>query len=240
MAICPMTFVLVHGGGFDTRCWDELRPLLDAPSLAVDLPGRGSRPRDLSTVSLTEFAAAVAEDVAGDDLSHVTLVGHSMAGLTLPRVAELVPSRLAALVFVSCVVPPQGASLSDVLTDLSPDVAKVAELMADAAVDARGVLHADLATAMFCSDMDSAQTAATLERRVPEAMAVLAEPVDLTGLRHPIPRAYVRLLADASITLDQQDRMIQNIEPADVIDIDSGHMAMISHPEELAAVLNRL
>ena len=36
-----MPNVLVHGGGFAGSCWDLLVPELDAPTVAVDLPGRG-------------------------------------------------------------------------------------------------------------------------------------------------------------------------------------------------------
>lgn len=40
-----MSFVLIHGAGFGANCWDELIPHLNTEALAVDLPGRGTRPR---------------------------------------------------------------------------------------------------------------------------------------------------------------------------------------------------
>ncbi len=40
-----MTMVLVHGGGLGKECWDPLLPFLDGDVLAIDLPGRGDRPR---------------------------------------------------------------------------------------------------------------------------------------------------------------------------------------------------
>ena len=93
---------------------------------------------------------------------------------------------------------------------------------------------------MFCNDMNGAQTASTLARMVPESLGVLTEPSDLTGLRQPVPRTYVRLTLDASLSLDTQNQMIENLGDVDVVDLDSGHMAMISHPGELAGILNRL
>ena len=94
---------------------------------------------------------------------------------------------------------------------------------------------------MFCNDMDATLTACgTLDRMVPEAVSVLTEPSDLTGLRRPVPRTYVRLVRDASIDLDAQDRMIATLAPVDVVDLDSGHMAMVSHPEQLAGILSDL
>jgi pimeloyl-ACP methyl ester carboxylesterase len=233
-----MDFVLVHGGGFSGSCWDPLIPLLDGPAYAVDLPGRGERPGDLDTITVDQFVASVVEVITGNELTEVVLVGHSMAGLTLPGVAECVPSRLRRLVFVSCAVPSHGTRLADTLVDLSPTVGELAEHLGDEVVDGRGVLHSVVATEMFCNDMDDQLTGFTLVRLVPEALGVLGEPCDLTGLRHPIPRTYVRLTRDASISLEAQDRMIFNLGGADVIDLDSGHMAMISHPRGLAALLN--
>lgn len=233
-----VTFVLVHGGGFSGSCWDAMIPLLDGPALAIDLPGRGENPADLATVSITQFVTGVTDVIVGNDLRNVILVGHSMAGLTLPGVAERVPSRLARLVFVSCVVPPHGKPLADVLGDLSPTVRSVADRIGDQLVDSRGALHPDFARAMFCNDMDDAQAAYTLDRMVPEAVGVLGEPVDLTGLTQPIPRTYVSLTQDASIDIAAQQAMIANLGEVDVIELDAGHMAMISRPAELARILN--
>ena len=88
--------------------------------------------------------------------------------------------------------------------------------------------------------MNATQTASTLARLVPESVGVLTEPTDLTGLRQPIPRTYVRLTLDASLSLDSQDQMIKNLGAVKVVDLDAGHMAMISRPRELAALLNGL
>jgi pimeloyl-ACP methyl ester carboxylesterase len=88
--------------------------------------------------------------------------------------------------------------------------------------------------------MDDKQTAFTLDRMVPEARPVLREPISLAGLQRPVRRVYIRLLDDAIIVPRQQDEMIANMGGAEVIELDSGHMAMISHPAELAAVLNSL
>jgi hypothetical protein len=88
--------------------------------------------------------------------------------------------------------------------------------------------------------MDEKQTAFTLDHMVPEARPVLREPVSLAGLQQPVRRVYVRLLEDAIVLPSQQDQIIANMGGADVIELDSGHMAMISRPAELAAILDSL
>jgi pimeloyl-ACP methyl ester carboxylesterase len=235
-----VTFVLVHGGGFSGSCWDEMGPLIDGPVLAVDLPGRGQNPGDLQTLGVSDFVASVVAEIVRENMTDVTLVGHSMAGVTLPGVAEAIPDRLRRLVFVSCAVPSHGTSLGEILEGFSPSAAVIAEQLGEGLITSDGVLHPDLARVMFCNDMDEDQVASTLARMVPECIAVMSEPADLTGLRHPIPRTYVRLTYDAIVSLDAQNRMIENLGGAEVVDLDSGHMAMISRPGDLARVLNRL
>jgi pimeloyl-ACP methyl ester carboxylesterase len=235
-----MTFMLVHGGGLDSSCWELLVPFLDGLVFAVDLPGRGARPADLSTVTVADFVDAVVSEILDRDLTDVLLVGHSLAGITLPGVAARVSGRLRRLVFVSCVIPAHGANVADVLDTLSPAVAEVTAKIGDDVVGADGTLHPDLAATMFCNDMDEAQRAFTLARLVPESMAVIAEPVDLAGLRMSIPRTYVRLLQDASLVLASQDRMAAKLGDVQIVDVDAGHMAMISQPVELARALNQL
>jgi hypothetical protein len=76
-----------------------------------------------------------------------------------------------------------------------------------------------------------------MERMVPEAPNLLAEPVDLTPLRSAMPRTWVRPVRDAIVEPDNQLRFARNVGQCDVIDLDAGQMCMISKPAELAAIL---
>ena len=100
-----MEILLVHGGAHGAWCWEPLLPYLEAPARAIDLPGRGARPADLEALTVEDWADAVVEEIEGGASGPTILVGHSLAGITLPRVAERVPERIAQLVFVSCTVP---------------------------------------------------------------------------------------------------------------------------------------
>ena len=107
-----MPFVLVHGGGMDGSCWDRLVPLLDGDVVVVDLPGRAGRADvALAGVTIDACAAAVASDLLAADLNDAVLVGHSLAGVTLPRVVAQVRERIKRVVFVSAVISPHGTSV---------------------------------------------------------------------------------------------------------------------------------
>src|SRR5437868_15426566 len=89
------TFALLHGAFHGAWCWDLVRPELEsrghrtvAMDLPCDDPGAGS----------ARYAEVVAEAIRdeGDD---VIVVGHSLAGLTVPLVAATRP--VARMVFLN-------------------------------------------------------------------------------------------------------------------------------------------
>lgn len=229
-----MTHVLIHGGSFDARCWDELVALLPPSSVAVDLPGRGSRPAPLADLSLSDFVDAIVDEIQTRDLRDVVLVGHSMAGISMPGVLERVHDRVRHLVFVACTVPADGERIVDTL---DPEIRAIAQENAKSSVGSK--LDDATAAVMFCNDMEPDQVRSTLDRMVPEAVQVTIEPVSLEGLRHRVPRTWVRTDHDVVVAPAKQDQFAERVG-ATVVPFDAAHMAMISQPRALADVLLQL
>ena len=55
-----------------------------------------------------------------------------------------------------------------------------------------------------------------------------------------MPRTWVRTLRDLIVAPDKQLRFAENVGDCPVVDLDAGHMCMVSQPEALAAILNPL
>ena len=229
-----MTLVLIHGGSFAGSCWDFVLPYLDPSTVAVDLPGRGRRPRPLAGLTIADSVDAVVEEIESRDLREVVLVGHSMAGITMPGVAERIPERLAHLVFIACTVPADGESTVDTL---DPEIQELARR--NARQPGGGKMDDAMATAMFCNDMNDEQTQATLSRMVPDAIQLVLEPVSLAGLRNDIPRTWVRTDRDLTVPPAKQDLFARRTG-SPVVPIDAAHMVMISQAAELARLLREL
>lgn len=222
------TLLFVHGASHGGWCWELLRPHLSAPFTALDLPGRGPFARDPAAVELEDWIEHVCQAVVRPDLRDVVLVGHSLAGILLPRVTARIPERLRHVVYVACAVPPEGQSIIDYLLGGVTLPTKV------------GPPDEASARAMFCNDMDPRQTQFVVENLCAEAGRPFREPMDLAGLACPVPRTYVKLLRDQSAMGDKQDEIIARLEPVHEVSLDSGHDAMISNPAALAQVLNAL
>jgi pimeloyl-ACP methyl ester carboxylesterase len=113
--------VLVHGGAHAADCWDltigEIGSL--APELtviAVDLPGRRAKPGDLWTLTIADWVTSVVADVEDAGLEDVVIVGHSMAGLTVPGVVtKLGAARVREMILAAACVPPDGKAMVDVI-----------------------------------------------------------------------------------------------------------------------------
>ena len=98
---------------------------------------------------------------------------------------------------------------------------------------------------MFCNDMTDELQRFVLDRIGTEVVGILAETVSRKGIPPELPKTYVKLLQDQSLAPADQDRLIANLRDSpggdvEVIELDSGHDAMVSHPEDLAAVLSAL
>jgi len=234
--VTPTPVVLVHGGGFDSRCWDLLVPELDGAVLAVDLPGRGRHPAPMVDVDIAACAESVVADIDEAGFDEVVLVGHSLAGVTLPGAIGLLGDRVRHAVFLACTVPEDGTSTLDTL---DPEVQALARDGLAAASEVPAVLEGELATLVLGDDLSDEQLAWCLERTVPEAPNVVTGAVDLSGLRHPVPRTWIRTLQDTIVAPDKQQRFAATVGDCPVVDLDAGHMCMVSAPTALAALIRR-
>lgn len=230
-------FVLVHGGFHDHRCWERLIPLLRLPALAVDLPGRGAHPAKMADVTLEACVRSVVEDIEKSAFGRVVLVGHSMGGATVPVVAARIPDRIAHLVLLSTLVAPEGGSLVDGFVPETRDAA-VRRLGSgdDVEIELSEAHHREL----LCNDMDEADVAWCLARVGPDSRRLFTDRASRAGLPDSLPRTYIRLRRDQSVSWAQQAHAISLLPGLAVREIDAPHQAMVTHAHELAEILNEI
>lgn len=231
--------VLVHGGLHTGACWDPTVAALferapNVPVLAVDLPGHGSTPGDPETASIAGNAASVVEQIDAAGLDRVLLVGHSLAGITVPAVAELLGiARLPRIVMVSSLVPRQGSTALD---ELPPPMGQIAR----AAARRRSVLSSlplPLTRWAFGNGMTPAQRRFLYSVLTPQSLRPPAERVDRSGFPG-VPCTWLLTLRDHTLGVRAQRRFIANLGSVDeVLELDTCHDAMISAPDQLADVL---
>jgi pimeloyl-ACP methyl ester carboxylesterase len=224
------SFVLVHGGAHGAWCWDRLEPLLAGDALVsavlcVDLPGHGARldvkPQD--EITLDDYIDAVVGDIESAGLKDIVLVGHSLAGITVPHVAARLAARIRRVVYLSTTNPELGRSVMDELdaNPLSPI--------------SRGIDT----TEAFCSDLDPA-TATWLKARLgPEPPGPLEAKVTRLAGPPEIASSYILLEQDEVLPPAYQLEHAKRIGVDEIVRLAAGHSAFASQPEALAELLLR-
>lgn len=220
-------FVLIHGGSHAAWCWDRLVPLLAADErvgkvVAVDLSGHGSKVdiKPLAQIRRSDYVADVVTAIEGGDLREVVLVGHSLAGITLPLAAAQIPERMRRLVYLSTSNPLPGQSLNQLMQHpLSPFS-----------------LGADFQE-MFCNDLDAETREWLLSNIGDEPPGPLSEPMPRVQLPDSLPSTYILLAQDQALVPEFQREQAANAGVDEIVTLDAGHSAFASKPAELAGIL---
>ncbi|BBU21143.1 alpha/beta fold hydrolase [Mycobacterium xenopi] len=231
--------VLVHGGEHAADCWEltvaELRRLVpELRVLAVDLPGHGAKPGNLATATIAEWVDSIIADIEEAGLGDIIIVGHSMAGVTVPGVvAKLGSPRVREMILVTAFVPPQGSAIVDTLAGPLAWFAR-----RGAAKGKPTKVPTAAARFAFCNGMTREQRRFTLSRLYTESVRIPAEPVDRSGLPDDVPRTWVMTTRDRALSVRSQRNSIAALGGVHkVITIPGCHDVMISHPKTLARIL---
>lgn len=231
--------VLVHGGAHAADCWDLVADELArrAPQLrvlAVNLPGRASRPDGPGITKIADWVESVVADVDAAGFDDVVVVGHSLAGVTVPGVvAKLGARRVREMILLAAFVPPQGKSVVDVLRGPLVPLARLARL-----IQKSFQMPSAAARFAFCNGMTREQRRFAMSRLCGESPSVIVEPVDRSTMPDEVPRTWIMTLSDRALSVRQQRTFINSLGGVDtLIYVDSCHDVMISEPGWLARVL---
>jgi pimeloyl-ACP methyl ester carboxylesterase len=242
------TFVLIHGGASSSRFWDLLVPLLTSPAIAVDLPGRAGKPADPMTITVDDCVASLLDDLAGETLHDVVVVAHSSGGLFVPGVVAGLAPRVKHIVLSSGCVPTEGGLG---LEAMKPSYARRNREAMDWAKREGRVITTPGPPAdpeklrnAYGVALDDAQLAfiAAPERNPHDSQHIYFQPVFWSAAKG-VPVTVVRQLLDPVTPLELQDEMIGRLpspELVTVVDLDTGHIPAVTHPEALAAILDRV
>jgi pimeloyl-ACP methyl ester carboxylesterase len=228
-----MPFLLLHGAGLGRWIWDDVLPHLEEEARAVDLPGRsnGTNPGEVTLEQCIDFVAGQTRAMKMTPV----LVGHSFSGQIALAVAARFPETVASIVLIASVVPESGKPFISLMPLPQRIIMSLLLKRADHGIKipASQVKHG------YCNDLGEAKTTLVLGKMTREAPHLYLDAVDRPALPATMPRLYVKLLEDKSVSLKQQDRTIDRVHATAVETIPSGHLPMLARPEDLAETLNR-
>jgi pimeloyl-ACP methyl ester carboxylesterase len=214
--------VLVHGAWADGSCWSKVIPLLEAKGLhvvAVQNPLNSLA----ADVAATERAIALLD-------GPVLLVGHSYGGAVITEAGN--NPKVVGLVYIAAFAPGDGESAVSIGKPYPP-TPLAGELRPDAegflSITPKGIGED------FAQDLSSKEKDGLVATQAPTAAAALGGTITTAAWKSK-PSWFVIAANDRStppeLEKDEAARM-----HATAITLPSSHLAMLSHPTEVAALI---
>jgi len=227
------TFVLLHGAWHGGWAWQRVVPALRAAGhdvLAPTLTGLSDRAHLLHPgVGLSTHVQDVVALLDAYDTRDAILVGHSYAGQVVTGVADQIPDRLAHRVYLDAFVGADGDAAIDLLP---PTVAHHYRESVDGPgfgwlVPVRPLERLGVT--------DRADHDWLTPRLTPHPWLTYTEPLRLTGKGDGVPATFVECVDWMRVFTAQAERAAARGWP--VHEIATGHEAMVTAPDQLAALL---
>ena len=218
------SIVLVHGAFADGSSWDRVVPLLQAKGYRV--------------VALHEPLTSLSEDVAATrraiDMQpgDVVLVGHSYGGAVITEAGN--DPKVKSLVYVAAFAPDVNQSINDLGRGKPPPV-----YAASLQIDSGGYawLPANTVVQHFAQDLPESEASLLAVKQGPVNTKNFDEKVKAAAW-HTKPVFYLRTNLDHMIDPEDQTATAKRLK-ATLTAVASSHVAMLSRPQEVAAVIMR-
>ena len=217
------SIVLVHGAWADGSSWSDVIERLHAAGYHVTAP-------QFPMTSLSADVARLRQVLDFQD-GPVIVAGHSYGGQIMTALGTDAPN-VAGLVYVAAFGLDEGESLGTLLSQGPPTPALEHQFTDKLGF---GWLSEDDFVHHFAADVDPAR--ASVMFAVQQALAGSAF-TDVMGLPawRSLPSWYVVAANDEAIPPDAE-RMFARRMAATTIEVPSGHVAMISHPDEVTRLI---
>lgn len=231
----PSTFVLVHGAWHGGWGWVRLAELLHRQGHVVFTPtltGLGERSHLMSaSVNATTHITDVVNLIHYERLSDIVLVGHSYGGCVVSGVAEVVPDKIASIVFLDAFIPDNGDATVDLVQPAVKDIILAAQARGETTVPVRN------AAAFNVNEKDQAWVDSLAG---PQPIGSMTEKLKLTGAREKIARkTYIRASGYPNVSFEAAHARAK-AEGWRTYEVPCGHDVMIDMPERLAEILNEV
>jgi pimeloyl-ACP methyl ester carboxylesterase len=212
--------VLVHGAFADGSGWEAVAKILEKDGYTVSV----AQPPETSYAEDVKYTKAAIDAMNGP----VVLVGHSYGGSIITEAGN--DPNVSALVYIAAFALDEGDSCASIEQAL-PQASKAFKL------DSNGNwwIEQDHFAADFAADISPAES---------HYMAISQVPISTDSFTHKVmapawktkPTWYLVATADWSINPDQE-RMMAKRANAKTIEVNSSHVAYLSHPKETAKLI---
>ncbi len=215
--------VLVHGAWADGSSWSAVIESLQADGYSVTAP-------QFPETSLADDVARLRQVLARQN-GPTVVAGHSYGGQIMTALGDDAPN-VVALVYIAAFGIDEGESLGALLGS-GPPTPSLAHLVVDE--QAFGWLPEDDFVGHFAGDLAPAKARVLYAVQQPLAMSTFENVMGVPAWKSH-PTWYLVAANDEAIPPDAERMFAQRME-ATTVEVRSGHLAMVSHPDEVVRLI---
>jgi pimeloyl-ACP methyl ester carboxylesterase len=222
MSVQP-NIVLVHGAWADGSCWSAVIERLQADGYNVTAP-------QFPESSLAADVARLRQVLDRQD-GPTIVAGHSYGGQIMTALGPDAPNA-AGLVYIAAFGLDEGESIAVMLGQGTPTPA-----LAHLDIDAQGFawLPEEDYVKHFAADVDPVRARVMCAVQQPLAAATFQDEMGVPAWKS-LPAWYLVATADEAIPPDAERQFAARMG-ATTIELPSSHVAMVSHPDEVAELI---
>ncbi|MGJ5129852.1 alpha/beta fold hydrolase [Bradyrhizobium oligotrophicum] len=213
--------VLVHGAWADGSSWAKVIPYLQAAGLKVTAVQN-------PLTSLADSAAATRRALAEQD-GPAVLVGHSWGGTVVSEVGT--DPKVSALVYVAARAPDAGEDFVKLAGQYPTPPARAGIVDHDGETK----LNEDAFLKDFANGVDATTAKELYAVQWPTAATIFGNRTTQAAW-HDKPSFYAVSKQDKTIDPDFE-RFLAHRMKATTIELDAGHLSLVSHPKEIADLI---
>ena len=227
------TIVLVHGAWADASGWDDEIRTLQRRGYTAIAPANPLR----GLTADAQYLRSVLQTIEGP----IVLVGHSYGGAVITNAATGNPN-VQSLVYIAAYALDEGERLVDANalggghSDLA-DHLVIRPYPGAPEGDADGYIDPAFFHELFAQDLPPKQTAVMGASQRPAALSALFTPSGVPAWK-TIPSWYLVASQDHTIP-PEAERVMAERAGATTVEIDSSHVAMMSHPGTVVSFIRK-
>ncbi|MHA4844555.1 alpha/beta fold hydrolase [Flavitalea antarctica] len=241
--VSAKTYVLVHGQGGQASDWSIIAKILISKGhkvIVLNLPGHGNDKTDIQEITIQGYCQRVIDSIIPVN-GKVILVAHSMGGMVITKVTDIIPDRIEKLVYLTALLPKNGQSMADVI-------------LQDSTISINPVYNSDTTLLLKhnatinmgelgCNDCPVATKAfvASMTLRPSPAKPIFEKVYFNKNTLDTIPKYFICATEDRMISYSNQLRMIsENNNVTKTFTLNMGHLMPLIEGAKVATILEEL
>jgi pimeloyl-ACP methyl ester carboxylesterase len=218
------TFVLIPGAWHGGWAYDTVTTKMEQEGkkcISLTLPGLeiayGIQDKIINLDTNIQY---VVDILLKENITHIILCGHSYAGLVITGVADKIPERIHALVYIDAYIPKDGDSCWSLTSEAYRQI---------------------FVTGASGNGFTVADRPGADSRRRPHPLPTLLQSLHLTGNYQQVRnRTFIYMTGWEGTPFKKQYETLKNAPGWHIVTVPCGHDIMKENPDKLVEILNEI